>query len=271
MQDRRYNYRHPCQSRIGVLYPDGRSELLWAYDVSETGIGFHAGHSIPIGTMLRVVIFLYSPELRKQLQIITQTRVCHCVLDTTEGDFRIGANIQTFEGNGEEILHSQINRLALALSSQDDYDDPFTQEQKNQSYPLHRRIKLGLGDGRTVPGWTEKVSLHNMRASLALRLPIDSIHGLNIPIVLSNVPDVKPIRVKAKVQDVIFRPMGTFATSFQLFDYEEDGQKLLQQELEERFPDLTPKRKEPSQPLDVDSKGPETESLQPLFTKRTKP
>jgi len=272
VQERRQAPRYPCQARVGVIYPDGSTELLWAHDISEQGISFHADHAVPVGSKLRIVIFLYNAELRKQVQILAQANVCYCVLDSTDGDFRVGLFLESFENaKGEAQFRDELQRLSQMISMPEENrsNGQLVVPEKREIFPLHRRIKLALNDGRMLPGWTEEVSLANMLANFALRLPINSVHGLNVPIVLPNAQWVHPIRAKARITDVVFRPMGSFATHFQVFDYEDNGRELLKEELRQRFPENWLERTV-SHHLKIDEGyvDADTEALQPLAAKR---
>lgn len=269
-EERRQSPRYPCQARIGVIYPDGNTELLWAHDISEQGISIHADHAVPLDLRLRIVIFSYNAELRKQVQIIAQARVCYCVFDSAESDFRIGLHLESFENpRSEAYFRAELQRLAQTISAPEENREPLLVTEKPTSFPLHRRIKLALNDGRILPGWTEEVSLDNMRASFSLRLPINSVHGINMPIILPTVHEIQAVRAKARITDVVFRPMGSFATNFHVFDYEGNGRELLKEELRQRFPENWMEQTM-SHRLRTDEGEPslDTEALQPLTTKR---
>lgn len=239
MDDRRQHQRFRCKLRTGVLFPDGHTELLWAEDISSLGLSIHADKPQRVGERLRVLVFMFNHVRGKEVQAEIVTRVASCVLDSRTQDFRLGLSIDEFIGEAKSLFQTQIDYLAAPLATEThvQYSEHRTQP-RHAAFPLHRRIKLALADGGNLTGWTEDVTPRNMRIALAQKLEQHSIHRLNIPVVLAGEPDIFSVQAKARVEGVVFRPMGAFATHFSVFDYQADGLTLLRKELRERFPEI---------------------------------
>ncbi|EIC20237.1 PilZ domain-containing protein [Thiorhodovibrio frisius] len=239
MDERRQQPRYRCKLRTGVLFPDGHTELLWAEDISRHGLSIHADKIQRVGTRLRVLLFMFSHRHGKEVQAEVITRIASCVLDTTTQDFRLGLAVEEFIGEAESLFLAQISHLAAPLQAEAEvqYAAPRMQP-KVSSFPLHRRIKLALANGSKLIGWTEDVTPNSMRIALSQKLDNHSIHGLNIPVVLAGEAEIFSVQAKARVDGVVFRPMGAFATHFSVFDYQADGLTLLRKELRERFPEI---------------------------------
>ena len=241
MTEQRTDARYPGQWRVGITYPDRQRELLWAHDVSYNGLSLHADHSLPLGMKLHIVIFLYSDDEKHHEQVSAQAVVRHCVLDSTDGDFRIGLQIVAFEHHQDAVFYRAIEHIKEILTKRDDDAVRIMEAYSHQSarhgiFPLHRRIQFTLPNGEVLPGWTEEMSLNSMRANIAKKLELHSVHPLNLPILIPDQEGVQHVQAKAKVVDIVFRPLGTFATRFLLSDYSPNGQELLREELSLRFP-----------------------------------
>jgi len=247
------------------MFPDGHTELLWAEDISRRGLSIHADKPERAGARLRVVIFMFSHRHGKEVQAEVVTRVASCVLDTSAQDFRLGLNIDEFVGEAESLLLAQIDYLAAPLQTETkvQYNDHTTSPNLS-SFPLHRRIKLALADGSDLVGWTEDVTPRSMRIALARKLEKNSIHRLNIPVVLAGEPEILSVHAQARVDGVVFRPMGAFATHFSVFDYQADGLALLRKELRERFPEIAQETTVLTEPQEEPAKEEDTEALPSL-------
>lgn len=239
MQERREHSRFRCKLRVGVLFPDGRMELLWAEEVSYGGLSIHTERAQRVGVCLRVLLFLFSHQLDREVQAEMVTKVASCVLDNTTCDFRLGLCIEQFVGDAESHFMAQIDHLAspLRAAEEAEYGAP-PPPPPPAHFPLHRRVKLALAEGRNLAGWTEEVTPATMRIALSEKLETASVHRLSIPVVLADEPHVLSVQAKARVESVIFRSMGAFATYFSVFDYERGGLNLLRRELRERFPEI---------------------------------
>jgi hypothetical protein len=239
MPERREYTRYHCKLRVGVIFPDGHSELLWAVNISERGLSIHTDKPQRVGVRLRVVVFLFSQAKRKEVQAKAITKVASCVLDAATRDFRIGLQIVQFVDNAEALITAEVNKMAM-------HQEPVETHLRHiesfyigvDSFPLHRRIKLALSSGGILTGWTEEVTPNSMRIALTRKLEESSIHRINIPVVISGEPEIFSVHAKAKVKAVTFRPMGFFGTQFSIFDYEQNGSALLRKELRQRFPEI---------------------------------
>ncbi|MBB1125084.1 PilZ domain-containing protein [Thiospirillum jenense] len=275
MSDRRQGPRYPCQLRVGIIYPDGKTKLLWAHDISDRGLSLHCDQGDALGTALKIVVFVYSVEAKGQIGIHASARICNCVFDSLEGDFRIGLFIEDFEADGEAAFQATLEYIAspLIVRANNAGGGDFRSIKRIVSFPLRRRIKLTLEDGTFLPGWTENVTPSIMRVNLTRKLFEDTVYALSVPIVLPNGGDVVTVQAKATVQDITFRPMGSFATQLQVFDYQNNGDALLKEELCQRFPEaqaMFENWNEPEQTA-APSETNETEALQPLAAGRNKP
>jgi hypothetical protein len=240
MQERREHPRYRCKLRTGVLFPDGHSELLWAEDISRRGLSVHADKPQRIGVRLRVLVFMYSVRKNKEVHAEVLARVVSCVLDSVTSDFRLGLYVEEFVGEAESLFLSQIDSLSAPLQSENGEvrygERPLLPPPS--SFPLHRRIQLALAGGGDMAGWTEEVTPNSMRIALSRKLETKSVHGLKIPVVLAGDPEIHAVHASARVDSVIFRPMGAFATQFSVFDYQGAGLTLLRKELRQRFPEI---------------------------------
>ncbi|MBK1648480.1 hypothetical protein CKO36_07705 [Rhabdochromatium marinum] len=225
-----------------MRFPDGHTELLWAEDISHYGLSIHADKPQRVGVKLRVLVFMFNSQLGKEVHAELVVQVVSCVLDSTTADFRLGLKVEEFIGDAEEHLLAQINALSKPMqtgtTSKGQYNkhDPLLSMSVPTSFPLHRRVKLALANGSNLIGWTEDVTPNYMRIALSTKLDDKSVHGINIPVILSNEPEIISVHAKARVESVVFRPMGAFATNFSIFDYKQDGLNQLRAELRERFP-----------------------------------
>ncbi len=239
MEDRREHPRFRCKLRTGVCFPDGHTELLWARDISCSGLSIHAEKPQRIGVPLRVIAFMYSNRQAKEVQAELATRVTSCVLDSETKNFRLGLSVEQFIGEAESLFLAQIAYLSMPLKTNPEvqYGDR-PPRPPAASFPLHRRIKLALAEGGNLAGWTEDVTPRHMRIALSKKLEHESVHGINIPVVLAGEPEIFSVQAKARVDSVVFRSMGAFATQFSVFDYQENGLALLRKELRQRFPEI---------------------------------
>jgi len=221
------------------MFPDGHTELLWADDISARGLSIHADKPQRVGARLRVLVFLFNHRLGKEAQAEVFAKVASCVLDASTKDFRLGLEVEKFVGDAQSLFQAQIDYISAPMMTETQvrYDERPTTAPA-LSFPLHRRVKLALAGGGKLVGWTEDVTPTNMRVALSQKLEKDSVHGLDIPVVLAGEPEIFSVRAKARVNGVIFRPMGAFATQFSVFDYQSDGLTLLRKELRERFPEI---------------------------------
>lgn len=247
-----------------MLFPDGHTELLWAEDISARGLSIHADKPQRAGARLRVLVFMFSHRQGKEVQAEVVARVASCVLDTSTTDFRLGLYVEEFIGEAESLFLAQIDHLSAPLMTepQVQYDErPLVQQ--TLSFPLHRRVKLALAGGGNLVGWTEDVTPTQMRVALSQKLEKNTVHGLDIPVVLAGEPEIFSVRAKARVNGVVFRPMGAFATHFSVFDYQADGLTLLRKELRERFPEIAEETSVLTDTLEPKSED-ETEALPSL-------
>ncbi len=264
MDERREHPRFHCKLRTGVIFPDGHTELLWAEDISSRGLSIHADKPQRVGVRLRVLVFMFSTRQGKEVQAEVITRVVSCVLDSRTTDFRLGLAVEEFLGNAESLFLAQIDYLSAPMRTETRVQYGEGQvATPSSSFPLHRRIKLALADGTSLAGWTEDVTPQSMRIALARKLETSSVHGLRIPVVLAGEPDIFSVQAKARVNSVVFRPMGAFATHFSVFDYEENGLTLLRKELRERFPEIAQETRVLSD-IPKPSKEDDTEALPSL-------
>jgi hypothetical protein len=239
VEDRRQHPRFRCKLRTGVLFPDGHTELLWAEDISCSGLSIHADKPQRVGVRLRVLVFMFNHRHGKEVQAEVATKVVSCVLDTITTDFRLGLQVEKFIGEAESLFQAQVDQLSAPLMTETQvrYDERPSVAHA-MTFPLHRRVKLALAGGGNLVGWTEDVTPTKMRVALSEKLEKNSVHGLDIPVVLAGEPEIFSVHAKARVNGVVFRPMGAFATHFSVFDYQAEGLTLLRKELRERFPEI---------------------------------
>lgn len=101
--ERRVHPRHPLRTQAFVVLGDGRQFEARTLDIGQGGMAIVAGINPPAGSTFSVRVTLpIHPKGHAPFE--AQVRVANCVLDGTEGGFRMGVEFQALDAQARAVL-----------------------------------------------------------------------------------------------------------------------------------------------------------------------
>lgn len=110
MSERRINPRIRCKLKIGVIDRDGSVSHCWSYDISKNGLQILYPERFEQGDKLQISMNLLDRSTGRYQRVAVLARVLHSVYDTRHHHFRTGLAFDTFVGDGQKVVESEVDR-----------------------------------------------------------------------------------------------------------------------------------------------------------------
>jgi c-di-GMP-binding flagellar brake protein YcgR len=116
----RKHYRHPVHWRVAIVHKSSEKNDIYhgkTHDLSMWGASILVEKNIFM--MSEVVMLLAIPPLhmgQKETIVEIQCRMAYTVLDSEEGQFRIGIHFVSFKGDGKRILSDVLSKRVIPKS-----------------------------------------------------------------------------------------------------------------------------------------------------------
>lgn len=110
-QDRRRFQRIRRRRKLGLVMSDGSVEYLWTVDISLGGMQVHTEHMVDVGSQFPMVMGVYDTAQEAYVTVRGRVVVANKVYDGSHRSFRVGLEIMSFEGDGEEVFSRHLRDI----------------------------------------------------------------------------------------------------------------------------------------------------------------